>query len=123
MVAVKDDIELRAGAAAAHVLGAKLIRRDTGGRRIRDFDLVLPDGSLEPLEVTRHVDQQAYQTWERLRTGTFRAPSLTQVWAVAVPASAPTAAGGREPHDVRKLQRELEPALARLAAEGADQAA
>jgi hypothetical protein len=115
-VSTKHDIELRAAAAAASVLGAQLIRRDvSGAQQTRDFDLVFSDGSLEPLEVTRHVDQAAYETWERLRrdAGNLPAPSLTRVWTVAAPPSTPTA-GGRQPYDIRRLRRELEPALAQL---------
>jgi hypothetical protein len=114
-MAVKHDIELSAAAAAAHVLGAKLIRRDIDGAQLtRDFDLVLRDHSREPLEVTRHVDQLAYQTWERIRPGRLPALSLKRVWAVGVPSSMPIAGGGRAPYDVCKLQRELEGALAEL---------
>jgi hypothetical protein len=112
-MAVKVDVELIAAAAAAHVLGAKLVRRDTGGRQIRDFDLVLPNGSYEPLEVTRHVDQPAYETWERVGSGLMPTPLLTRVWTIAIPASTPTKSG-REPYDVRKLRREIESVLLEL---------
>jgi hypothetical protein len=114
-MAIKHDIELRAGAAAASVLGAKLIRRDIrGAQRTRDFDLVLADGSVEPLEVTRHVDRPAYETWERIRSSRLPAPSLSRVWVVAVPSSTPTTSGTRAPYDVRRLKHELEQALAEI---------
>jgi hypothetical protein len=87
-------------------------------QQTRDFDLVLPDGSVEPLEVTRHVDQAAYQTWERLRRATdLSAPSLSRVWVIATPSSTLTPKGPRA-YDVRKLLQALEPVLGELERNG-----
>jgi hypothetical protein len=44
-VAAFDEIEARAAAVAAFVLGARAHRCDHGqGRQIRDFDLIFEDG-------------------------------------------------------------------------------
>ena len=50
---ISDDLELKAAAAAAYVLGATLIRRDLPPAQTRDFDFIFPDQSIEPLEVAR----------------------------------------------------------------------
>lgn len=115
-----DDLELRAGAAAASVLGAKLIWRDvSGAQQTRDFDLVFPDNSVEPLEITRYVDEPALRTWERLRGVTpLAAPSLARIWVLAVPAADYDPAGARVAYDVRRFVRTIEPALAALEAAG-----
>jgi hypothetical protein len=55
---MSDDTELKAGAAAAFVLGAWLERLDLPpAQATRDFDLVFSDGSREPLEITSYVDR------------------------------------------------------------------
>jgi hypothetical protein len=115
-----DSLELRAGAAAASVLGAKLLRRDIpGAHQTRDFDLLLGDGSVEPLEITRYVDEPALRTWERLRGATpLRAPSLSRVWVLAIPPADVEAGGTRVAYDVRKFVATIESALAALEAAG-----
>jgi alkanesulfonate monooxygenase SsuD/methylene tetrahydromethanopterin reductase-like flavin-dependent oxidoreductase (luciferase family) len=51
---ISDDTELKAAAAAAFVLGARLERLDIPpAQGMRDFDLVFSDGSREPIEITR----------------------------------------------------------------------
>jgi hypothetical protein len=58
---ISDDIELKAAAAAAFVLGARVDRLDIPpAQGMRDFDLVFRDDSREPLEITRYVDRAAY---------------------------------------------------------------
>jgi hypothetical protein len=42
-VSTNEEIEKRAAAAVAYVLGARAKRRDLGGARIRDFDLIFND--------------------------------------------------------------------------------
>jgi len=119
-MAAIDDLELRAGAAAASVLGAKLIRRDVpGAQQTRDFDLIFADDSVEPLEITRYVDEPALRTWERLRGVTpLAAPSLSRTWVLAVPAADYDATGARVAYDVRKFMRTIEPTLAALEGAG-----
>jgi hypothetical protein len=111
-----DPLELRAGAAAASVLGAKLIRRDAhSAHQTRDFDLVFADGRVEPLEITRYVDEPALRTWERLRGVTpLAAPSLARTWVLAVPAADFDAGGTRVAYDIRKFVATIESALAAL---------
>jgi hypothetical protein len=95
------------------------VRVDVGGRQLYDFDLVLADGSREPLEITRHVDRAAYETWERLGSaGALITPSLARVWVLALPHRDVDAAGNAQPYDVRKFRAEIEPALAALEGAG-----
>jgi hypothetical protein len=113
-VSQKEDIEARAGAVAASILSARAERRDFGGgQQIRDFDLVLPDGKREPLEITRHIDQPALETWERTR-GINPAPSLSRYWTLDIPHKAVGASGIERPFDVREFLKEVEPALREL---------
>ena len=116
----KEDFELCAAAVAAYVLGAKLIRQDTAdAHQTRDFDLVLPDNSREPLEITSSVDQPALETWRRFRGPlTMEAPSLRRHWTLDMRAVGHNAAGKDVPRDVRRLQSKIEPALAALEAAG-----
>jgi hypothetical protein len=122
LMAVKVDIELRAAAAAASVLGAKLVRRDIPGAPsgTRDFDLVLTDESIEPLEVTRHADELAWRSWERIKSGLLPAPSLRRVWILGVAASSLDPTGVRQPFDQRRFRREIEGVLAALEQAGND---
>jgi hypothetical protein len=64
----KERSELLAAAAVAHVVDARLIRRDLAGtHQTRDFDLVFgSDRSPEPLEVTTFASRPDLATWERL---------------------------------------------------------
>lgn len=105
---------MTAAAIAAFVLGANAKRRDFGGRQVRDFDLIFPDGHTEPLEVTRHFDRAATETWERLSRQERAAPSLSRVWTVDTPSKAPTPSGGTAPYDVRRFFRDAEAALREL---------
>jgi hypothetical protein len=50
---ISGDTELKAAAAAAFVLEARLERLDIPAQGMRDFDLVFSDGSREPIEITR----------------------------------------------------------------------
>jgi hypothetical protein len=116
---ISDDLELKAAAAAAHVTGAKLIRRDIPpAQKTRDFDLVFADGSLEPLEVTRCADEQALETWDRIGPGVLAAPSLRRRWVLSVPPSVPVSDTKRVAYDVRLFKRKIEPALGALEAAG-----
>ncbi|MGH2800579.1 MAG: hypothetical protein ACRDM0_23510 [Thermoleophilaceae bacterium] len=117
---ISDDLELKAAAAAAHVLCARLVRRDIGGaQHTRDFDLVFHDGRLEPLEVTRFVDRPALETWERIRRAApLSAPSLTRRWVLALPHSTPVGDERRKPYDVKDFIAKVEPALAAIEAAG-----
>lgn len=116
---ISDDLELKAAAAAAHVLGAKLIRRDIApAQNTRDFDLVLPDRSVEPLEVTQCADANALQTWDRIGAGIIVAPSLKRRWEVSVPNSVSISETERVPYDVRQFTQTIESALAGLEARG-----
>jgi hypothetical protein len=78
---------------------------------MRDYDVLLPDGSVEPLEVTIHADEPVIGTEERLRRADRRAPSLKRYWAVDIPNSVIRAPGTREAYDVRRFFSEAEPAL------------
>ncbi len=118
---ISDDLELKAGAAAAYVLAAKLIRRDLPpAQNTRDFDLVFPDGSFEPLEVTRCADATALQTWDRIGAGTVVAPSLRRRWVLSVPNSVPISETKRAAYDVKEFTARIEPALAALESRGHD---
>jgi hypothetical protein len=110
----KERVETIAAAIAASVLGARAERRDRGGTQTRDFDLVFPDGHVEAMEVTRHFDQAASETWERLRRTGSPAPTLTRAWAVDVPARQRGPSGEPEPYGVREFFRAAEPALRRI---------
>jgi len=55
-VSANEDLEKRAAAAVAYVLKAQAKRRDLGGARVRDYDLLFDDRPDEPLEVTRFAD-------------------------------------------------------------------
>jgi hypothetical protein len=63
-MSTKEEIELRAAAAAAYVLDAILILATSAGSAYAGPRLRLADGSVEPLEVTRHIDQRAFETWD-----------------------------------------------------------
>jgi hypothetical protein len=118
---ISDDLELKAAAAAAHVLGAKLIRRDVApAQGMRDFDLVLADGSLEPLEVTRCADEEAMRTWSRIGSGLLAAPSLGRRWVLSVPPSVPVSETARVAYDVRAFEKRIVGALEVLEAEGCE---
>jgi len=116
----KERSELRAAAAVAYVLDAKLIRRDLPGeQQTRDFDLVFSnDRDPEPLEVTTFASRPDLETWERLkRLGReLPAPELRNVWDLDV---GPALGHARsETLDVRRIAREVVPALAALEAAG-----
>ena len=117
-MAVKERVELVAGAIAAGVLGARAERRDFGGQQLRDFDLRFPDGHVEPLEVTRHFDQAATETWERLERADREAPTLARAWTLDIPSRQQTAGGKIEAYGVREFLRDAEPALHQLEAAG-----
>jgi hypothetical protein len=118
---ISDDLELKAAAAAACVLGARLIRRDVPpAQKMRDFDLVLSDGSLEPLEVTRCADEEALQTWARIGAGVLAAPSLRRRWLLSVPSSVPVSNGQRAAYDVRAFKKRIIGALEALEARGCE---
>lgn len=76
---------MRAAIAVAALVGARLLPRDSGGQQIRDFDLVLPDGSLEPLEVTQATNSAALQSRARASPGGDGAhdlPECSRSWVV-----------------------------------------
>lgn len=112
------DIEARAAAAVAHALGARAVRRDLGGKQTRDFDLVLPDGSVEPLEITIAADQVVRHTWARINQLDRDAPSLTKAWTVNVPNSVLDSNGRPIPFAARDFLAEAEPLLRELETAG-----
>ena len=81
-MSANEDLEKRAAAAVAYVLKARAKRRDFGGARVRDFDVLFDDRPDEPLEVTRFADQEVMQTWARLERANREAPSLSRDWNV-----------------------------------------
>lgn len=117
---ISDDTELKAAAAAAFVLGARVERLDIPpAQGMRDFDLVFDDGQREPLEITSYVDRPAHETWERIRRAApLVAPSLMRRWALAVPHSTSTSDGARGPYDVKDFVERIESALAALEVAG-----
>jgi hypothetical protein len=118
---ISDDLELKAAAAAACVVGAKLIRRDVPpAQKMRDFDLILSDGSLEPLEVTRCADEEALQTWARIGSGVLAAPPLRRRWVLSVPPSVPLSESTRVAYDVRAFKKKIVGALGALEAHGCE---
>jgi hypothetical protein len=119
-VTIKKNVEITAAAIAASVLGAKAKRRDVGGSQMRDFDLIFPDGHVEPLEVTRHFDRAATETWERLAQANCEARSLSRVWTVDIPSKMRNVSGGTGPYPVREFLRDAEPALRQLEEAGYD---
>ena len=112
------DIEARAAAAVAHALGARAVRRDLGGKQTRDFDLVLADGSVEPLEITIAADQVVRHTWARINQLDRDAPSLTKAWTVNVPNSVLDSNGRPIPFAARDFLAEAEPLLQELETAG-----
>lgn len=116
----KERSELLAAAAVAHVVDAKLIRRDCPGtHQTRDFDLVFAsDRNPEPLEVTTFVSRPNLETWERLERldGEIPAPQLGHVWYLDV--GAPITGRRTAVLDVRQITREVVSSLAALEAAG-----
>lgn len=119
-MSAKEDLEDRAAAAIALVLGARAVRRDTGGDRVRDFDLVFEDRPDEPLEITRFADRDVLNTWARLERADRVAPSLGRDWAVDVPSRIVDTDDEPAPYDLRAFFVAAEPALAALEAAGYD---
>lgn len=113
-MSTKERVEVTAAAIAASVLGARAERRDMGGSQVRDFDLIFSDRHVEPLEVTRHFDQAAMETWERLGRAEREAPSLSRSWTLDIPNKERSATGGAQPYSVREFLRDAEPALRQL---------
>jgi hypothetical protein len=112
--------ELLAAAAVAHVVDAKLIRRDLPGtHQTRDFDLTFASGrNPEPLEVTTFASRPDLETWQRLERlgGEIPAPQLSNDWYLDV---GPPITGRRtEVLDVRQITREVVSTLAALEAAG-----
>lgn len=87
---------------------------------MRDFDLILPDGSLEPLEVTRCADEEALQTWARIGSGVLAAPSLRRRWVMSVPPSVPVSESTHVAYDVRAFKKKIVGALEALEARGCE---
>ena len=114
------DIELRAAAAVAFVLGARVRVCDPGGGPVssRDFDLVFTDRPDEPLEITTCADQAVLQTWSRLQRLDREAPTLGRIWALDMPSAQLTATGGSGPTDVKRFMDEAEIALRDIEAAG-----
>lgn len=111
-------IEARAAAAVAHALDARAVRRDLGGRRTRDFDLVFPDSSLEPLEITIAADEVVRRTWARIEQLDRDAPSLTKAWTLDIPNTTLDSGGKRGPFAARDFLAHAEPLLRELEAAG-----
>lgn len=111
-----DDFERRAAASVAYVLGARATPCDPGGgaTSTRDFDLVFPDASREPLEITRHGNEAVTKTWARVERLDREAPSLRRYWTIDMPASVLNESGEATATDVRRVLREAEPALCAL---------
>jgi hypothetical protein len=110
-VSANEDLEKRAAAAVAYALQARAIRRDFGGARIRDYDLLFDDRPDEPLEITRFADQEVMQTWARLERADREAPTLKRDWSVDVPSKVMDASGKVAAYDLDRFFREAEPAL------------
>jgi hypothetical protein len=117
---ISDDTELKAAAAAAFVLGARVERLDIPpAQGMRDFDLLFDDGRREPLEITSYVDRPAHETWERIRRAApLVAPSLMRRWVLTVPHSTSASDRTRGPYDVKDFMKRIEPALAALEGAG-----
>jgi hypothetical protein len=113
-MSTKERVEVTAAAIAASVLGAMAERRDTGGIQLRDFDLIFPGGHVEPLEVTRHFDQAATETWKLLGRAEREAPSLTRSWTLDVPNKRLSPSGRARPYGGGKFPSDVEPALRQL---------
>lgn len=96
-------LEERAAAAVAFVLGARAVRRDVGGQQMRDFDLVLPDGSVEPLEITQASNDVTRRTWARIEGLDTAAPTLTRRWVLSVLDQIPGGSSGPVPFPARDL--------------------
>lgn len=107
-------MEARAAAAAAYVLGGHAIPRDIGGARIRDFDLLLPGGAIEPLEITLAADEVTRRTWARIDQLDRAARTLTRAWTLAVPTRVIDAAGSVSAFAARDFLASAEPLLHEL---------
>ena len=118
-MSANEELEKRAAAAVAFVLEARAVRRDLGGTRMRDYDLLFDDHPDEPLEVTRFADQVVMNTWARLERADREAPSLARDWTVDVPSKISNASSDEEfVYDVNRFFREAEPALRALEVAG-----
>ena len=119
-MSINEELEKRAAAAVAFILVARAVRRDLGGTRIRDYDLLFDDRRDEPLEVTRFADQVVMNTWARLERVDREAPSLARDWTVDVPSKISDASSDEElVYDVNRFFREAESALGALETAGA----
>jgi hypothetical protein len=113
-------VENAAGAAVAFVLGGRAVPRDPGGgyRSTRDFDIILPDGRREPLEVTTFADEAVLTTWNREGRSERAVASLRRHWSIDAPSIDRDGSKGAHPVDVRRIRRVAESALVVLEAAG-----
>jgi hypothetical protein len=92
-----------AAAAAAVVLGARARAIDVPGGPPgqRDFDLVFPDCTIEPLEVTSNAHAPSRQTSARAADHSSQPTTLTRTWLLSLPR------GTEKPVDVARVRRQV----------------
>jgi len=97
------ETEDRAAAAAALATGglARRIDKSGAGSGLRDFDLLFPDGRVEPLEVTSNTHRQTRETSARAGRQTSRRTTLSRTWLLALPS------GSTETLDVERICRDV----------------
>jgi hypothetical protein len=105
-----------AAAAAAFVLGARARPIDVPGGPPgqRDFDLVFPDCTIEPLEVTSNAHAPSRQTSARAAYHSSQPTTLTRTWLLSLPR------GTKQAVDVAHVRREVVEPLRVLEAYGTE---
>jgi hypothetical protein len=97
------ETEEWSAAAVAFVLGARARPIDVPGGQpgLRDFDLVFPDCTIEPLEVTSNAHAPSRQTSARAEYHSSQPTTLTRTWLLSLPR------GTEQPVDVAEVCREV----------------
>jgi hypothetical protein len=103
-----QDPELEAAWTAAALLSAKPERRDVVGspNLTHDYDLLLPDGRVIALEVTRMSVPEVVEMWDAIEALDWGCPELAWNWSISLHA----AGRGRSGPRVKRF-REKAPAL------------
>ena len=110
------EAEEWAAAAAAFACGARARPIDVPGgpSGLRDFDLVFPDCTVEPLEVTSNTHAPSRQTSARAAQRSSHPTTLTRTWLLSLPR------GTEQAVDVEQVLREVVEPLRVLEAHGTE---
>jgi hypothetical protein len=103
------EVELRAAAAVAFVVGGRYRQLDVPGAPsgTRDFDLIFDERNPEPLEITLAMIEQMRQTSERISAKDTTAPSLSHSWVLHIPSMERLPSGDPGSYDVDRLFRAI----------------